>query len=96
MLNKLTNKRNNKIKDYLHKSSRYIVNQLVSKNISTLIIGKNNNWKQDINIGKKNNQNFIQIPFNIFIDMLTYKCNMEGIRVITQEESYNSVKSCFS
>ena len=90
MLNKLTNKRNNKIKDYLHKSSRYIVNQLVSKNISTLIIGKNNNWKQDINIGKKNNQNFIQIPFNIFIDMLTYKCNMEGIRVITQEESYSS------
>jgi len=87
---KLNNKRNNKIKDYLHKSSKYIVNQLVSKNISTLIIGKNKNWKQDINIGKRNNQNFVNIPFYMFINMLKYKCKLEGISIIEQEESYTS------
>lgn len=63
-INKLTNKRNNKVKNYLHKASRMLVNQLVSKNICTLVIGHTKYWKQDINIGKVNNQNFTQIPFN--------------------------------
>lgn len=87
---KLTNKRNNKIKDYLHKSSRYLVNQLVSKNISKLIIGYNKNWKQDINIGKKNNQNFVNIPYLIYINQLKYKCELEGIEILLNEESYTS------
>lgn len=87
---KLTDKRNNKIKDYLHKSSRYLVNQLVSKNISKLIIGYNKNWKQDINIGKKNNQNFVNIPFLNYINQLKYKCELEGIEVILNEENYTS------
>lgn len=89
-LYKLTNRRNNKIKDYLHKSSRYLVNQLVSKNISTLIIGYNGTWKQDIKIGKRNNQNFVSIPFYTLINMIKYKCKLEGILVIEQEESYTS------
>lgn len=87
---KLTDKRNNKITDYLHKSSRYIVNQLVSKDISQLIIGYNKLWKQDISIGKRNNQNFVNIPFYKFISMLEYKCKLEGIKTVTQEESYTS------
>lgn len=89
-IKKLTNKRNNKINDYLHKSSKILVNQLVSNNINTLVIGNNKNWKQDINIGKRNNQNFVQIPHNTFINMLIYKCKLEGINVILQEESYTS------
>lgn len=86
----LTNKRNNKIKDYLHKASRLLVNQLVSNDISTVVIGHNKEWKQDINIGKKNNQKFVQIPFNTFINMITYKAQMKGIKVIQREESYTS------
>jgi len=66
------------------------VNQLVSKNISKLIIGYNKNWKQDINIGKKNNQNFVNIPYLIYINQLKYKCELEGIEVILNEESYTS------
>jgi putative transposase len=89
-INKLSNKRNNKINDYLHKSSRFLVNQLVSKNISKLIIGYNKQWKQDINIGKRNNQNFVNIPFYKFIFMLKYKCELEGVEVILNEESYTS------
>lgn len=86
----LTNKRNNKIKDYLHKSSRILVNQLVSNNVSKIVIGHNKEWKQDINIGKRNNQNFVQIPYNQFIQMITYKAQLQGIKVIQREESYTS------
>ena len=94
-LQNLTLKRNNKIKDYFHKASRYIVNQLVNQSINTLIIGKNDGWKQETNIGKKNNQNFVNIPHNMFVNQLKYKCQLEGINVIEQEESYTSKVSFF-
>ena len=86
----LTNKRNNKIKDYLHKASRILVNQLVSNNVSLVVIGHNKEWKQDINIGKVNNQKFVQIPYNQLIQMITYKSELQGIKVIQREESYTS------
>lgn len=86
----LTNKRNNKVTDYLHKTSRLLVNQLVSKGITTLVIGKNKNMKQDINIGKVNNQNFVQLPIMRFVDLMKYKCELEGIKVLFNEESYTS------
>ena len=86
----VTEKRNNRVKDYLHKSSRKIVNFLVSNRISTLVIGYNEEWKQNINIGKQNNQSFVTIPFLIFVHQLEYKCKLEGINVILTEESYTS------
>nr|DAK44531.1 MAG TPA: endonuclease [Herelleviridae sp.] len=86
----ITNIRNNKVKDYLHKSSRKIVNFLVSNKISTLIIGYNEEWKQNINLGRTNNQSFTNIPFYTFINQLDYKCKLEGINVILTEESYTS------
>lgn len=89
----LSRKRDNKINDYLHKASRYIVNQLVSRNVTDLIIGHNNNWKQGANLGKKMNQNFVSIPFNRFIDMLRYKCTLVGISVHIIDESYTSKAS---
>lgn len=91
----LASKRNNKVNDYLHKASRELVNQLVSKDISTLVIGKNVNMKQDINIGKVNNQNFVQLPIMKFADIVKYKCELEGITVIFNEESYTSKCSFF-
>lgn len=87
---RLTNKRNNKVNDYLHKTSRYLVNQLVSSNITKVVIGYNKGWKQDINIGHKNNQNFVQIPYRKLVDMIIYKCRLVGIEVIEQNESYSS------
>lgn len=86
----ITLKRNNKVKDYLHKSSRVVINHLVSNNINTLVIGKNGGWKQEINIGKRNNQNFVQIPHTQFMEMLTYKAKLEGIEIVITEESYTS------
>lgn len=87
---KLWNRRKNKINDYLHKASRYLVNHLVSNEIDTLVIWYNKEWKQETKLWKVNNQNFVSIPFQRLIEMLSYKCRLEGIQVVIQEESYTS------
>lgn len=89
-LERLTDKRNLKIKKYLHNASRKIINLCKSQNIGNIVIGHNKGWKQEVNIGKKNNQNFVSIPFNMFIHQLKYKGKMEGINVMVTEESYTS------
>jgi putative transposase len=89
-IEKLTLKRNNKIEDYMHKASRMLVDKLVEFNIGTLVIGKNDGWKTGVNIGDRNNQNFVLIPHSKFIKMLEYKCKLVGIDVIFQDESYTS------
>jgi len=89
-LERLSNKRSNKISDYLHKSSRIIVDYCLNNEINTLIIGYNKEWKQKINIGKVNNQKFVNIPHSKFLFMLKYKCQLEGINFIENEESYTS------
>lgn len=87
--------RMNKINDYLHKCSSDLINQAVSNGFNTIIIGKNQSWKQEINLGTKNNQNFVQIPFNKLISKIRYKASLNGIRVIETEESYTSKCSFF-
>ena len=94
-LKQLDFKRNNKVKNYLHNASRLLVNHLVSLGVSKVIIGKNPNWKQEINIGKVNNDNFVKIPHAIFIEQLEYKLKLEGVEVIIREESYTSKCSFF-
>ena len=92
-LNKLTAIRNNKVDTYLHQASRTIIKYLLQNQIGTLVIGNNAQWKTNINIGKKNNQNFVQIPHTKFIKQLTYKAQLLGITVIITEESYTSKAS---
>ena len=89
-LTTLTDKRNRKIKHYLHWASRYIVDWMVRERLGTLIIGHNVGWKQQVNIGSVNNQNFVAIPHSTFIHMLTYKAQLSGIKVIVQDEGYTS------
>ena len=92
-MQRITNKRNRRIDHYMHTASRWIVDDLVAYGIGTLVIGKNDGWKQEANMGKRNNQNFVQIPHARFIAMLTYKAELAGIRVIITEESYTSKAS---
>ncbi|NEQ35521.1 MAG: IS200/IS605 family element transposase accessory protein TnpB [Okeania sp. SIO3I5] len=92
-IKKLSTKRNLKIDDYLHKTSRYIINHLIEHQIGILVIGNNPNWKQSLNLGPKNNQNFVQIPFFKLIEQLKYKAKLVGIKVIINEESYTSKAS---
>lgn len=89
-INKLNLKRKNKVDNYLHNSSKQIVNYCIENQINTIVVGKNDGWKQDSEMSKQNNQNFISIPHSRFIDMLKYKCEIEGIKVITKNESYTS------
>jgi len=86
----MDDKRYWRVQDIFHKASRTIVDMLVKEKVGTLIIGKNVGWKQNSNMGYKNNQKFCFIPHARFIDMLTYKAQMEGINVICREESYTS------
>jgi putative transposase len=92
-MERMTNKRNRRIDHYMHTASRSIIDLLVAEGIGTLVIGKNDGWKQDIEMGKRNNQNFVQIPHARFISMLTYKAELVGITVLLTEESYTSKAS---
>jgi putative transposase len=89
-LERLTNQRNHQVQHFLHAASRQVITELVKHGIDRLIIGKNDGWKQHINIGKRNNQQFVQVPHARFIEMLTYKAKEQGIEVILTEESYTS------
>ena len=92
-IKELGKKREFKISDYFHKVSKDLVNYLVSRNINTLIIGNNKGWKQNTNLGKVNNQNFVQIPFYKLIQKLEYKCKLVGISVEIISEEYTSKAS---
>lgn len=89
-IKKFTHYRNNFIEDKIHKVSRFIVDYCIENNIGKIVIGKNNQWKTGINIGKKNNQKFVNIPHSKLIDKILYKCEMIGIEVKLNEESYTS------
>ena len=89
-LKQIYSKRNARIEDYLHKVSRSIVNNAIKYNIGTVVVGYNKGWKDSINIGKRNNQTFVQIPFSSLLHKLEYKCKQCGIEFIKNEESYTS------
>jgi putative transposase len=92
-LEKIHHKRFNQIKDLFHKASFQVIKTALDEDIDTIIIGQNNDWKQNINIGKKNNQSFTTIPHSLLIQMITYKAKSHGIKVIPTEESYTSKAS---
>lgn len=86
----LTDNRKWAIMDILHKLSRYIVNLALELKVKTIAIGKNPGWKQKIKIGKKNNQNFVNIPFAKLIKLVKYKAEEVGIDVLDPTEEYTS------
>ncbi|MGO1369377.1 RNA-guided endonuclease InsQ/TnpB family protein [Senegalia sp. (in: firmicutes)] len=92
-LNRIDAKRNDKIKDFLHKASFNIVKKAIELSIDTIIIGKNKDFKENINFRKDIKLNFKGLPYNKFIKILTYKANEKGINVIVTEESYTSKAS---
>jgi putative transposase len=92
-MERMTNKRNRRIDHYMHTTSKRIIDLLVQEGIGLLCIGKNDAWKQGCELGKRTNQNFVQIPHARFIQMLTYKAELVGITVKITEESYTSKAS---
>ena len=92
-LDRLWLKRNNKISYEIHKVTKFLANYFDERDVSKVIIGNNSGWKNGINLGKRNNQNFVNIPYTKFINQLTYKCQLLGITVVVREESYTSKAS---
>lgn len=89
-LRRLNNYRNFWIEDHIHKVSRYIVNHCIDNNIGSLVIGLNKGWKNGINLGKRINQKFVEIPFSKLVEKISCKCKLAGIGFQTNEESYTS------
>ncbi len=89
-IQRLYQKRNNYMQDFMHKASKLTVDYLLANKVRYLVIGNNKEWKQNCNLGKKTNQTFVQIPFLSYIEKLTYKAEEVGIVVKTTEESYTS------
>lgn len=89
-LRRLSFRRNMFMQNFLHQCSSLIIKALIERKIETLIIGLNEDWKQNINLGKITNQNFVSIPHKELVNQLIYKCEEIGISVILTEESYTS------
>ena len=89
----LAYRRKNQVNDYLNKAARYIINFCLSRKIGTIIVGYNPTLKQSTNMGKRNNQNFVQIPIFTLRAKLESLCERYGLNYIEQEESYTSKAS---
>jgi putative transposase len=90
MVEKIGLNRYLKLQDYMHKASNQVIQYCLKNDIGKIVIGKNKDWKQNINIGKVNNQKFVNIPFESLISKIEYKAKNHNIEVILQEESYTS------
>jgi putative transposase len=90
LMERITIRRNRQMTHYMHTQSHRIIELLVEEGIGTLVIGKNDGWKQQIAIGRRNNQNFVQVPHTRFIQLLTYKAELVGITVVVTNESHTS------
>ena len=93
LIQRITTKRNNRAKDYIRKTARYIVNYCIEHNIGTIVCGYNGDFKRFINLGKVTNQQFTQISFGSLREQLANLCEQYGMRYIEQEESYTSKSS---
>lgn len=82
--------RENQINNYFHKVTHHFVNYCIANDIDTVIIGRNQQWKDNINLGKRANQNFVSIPFGRLYNLLRYKLELNGITYIETEESHTS------
>ena len=89
-LDGITFKRYQRIKNYMHNASSYIVKWCAENDIDTLVVGKNKEWKQNASMSKGSNQKFVDIPYQMLLQQLKYKCENAGIKYIETEESYSS------
>lgn len=86
-------RRYRRIQDLLHKASRMVINYCLAHDLGKLIIGVNKGWKQEVDMGRRNNQHFVMLPHAMFVSMLRYKAQENGMEVVVREESYTSQAS---
>ena len=91
----LLRRRNNCVRDYMSKAGKLLTEYCVEHNIGNLIVGYRKDFQKNSHLGKRNNQNFVNLPYGYLVKKLDYLCRMKGIRLILQEESYTSKASFF-
>lgn len=89
----LADKRNRQVNDYMSKTAKKIINYCIAHNIGMLVVGYNETFQQNTDIGRQNNQNFVNIPYGKLRSKLEYLCELNGIAFVKQEESYTSKAS---
>ena len=89
-IHRLRRKRDNKLNDLFHKLSRALINYCVTHEIGTIVVGYNEGWKQKCRMGRRNNQNFVNIPFHRLINQIQYKAELVGIDVVKVNEDHTS------
>lgn len=89
-IQRLYQKRNNYMQNFMHQASKKTVDYLVENEVKYLVIGNNKKWKQNSKLGKRTNQTFVQIPYDKYIKLLTYKAQEQGILVYITDESFTS------
>ena len=92
-IHRLWRNREMKLQAELHKITSFLSLYFDEMSVEKVFIGKNTGWKQEVALGKKTNQTFVNIPYKTVISQLTYKCKLRGIEVVEQEESYTSKAS---
>ena len=88
-------KHHHRVNDYMNKTARYVINYCIDHDIGTLVIGSNDDFQRSSNIGRANNQTFVNIPLSKLRNKLKYLCELNDIRYVEQEESYTSKASFF-
>ena len=88
-----TRDRNNKVNDYMNKTARKVINYCIEHDIGKLVVGYNEDFQRSTDLGRKNNQTFVNIPYGRLRDKLEYLCRLNGIEYVKQEESYTSQAS---
>jgi len=89
-LERITNNRNKRISDFMHKTSQFLIDYCLDNNIGNIVIGRLKNIKPEITLGKRNNQNFVLIPLEKLKALIKYKALLLGIKVYEINESYTS------
>jgi putative transposase len=94
-LARATQSRNNQVRDFIKKSARIIIDKCLDAGIGKIVFGWNQGMKNEIDNGRRNNQNFVQVPFTALRETLKYLCERHGIEFVAVEESYTSKMSFF-
>ncbi|MEG4251402.1 transposase [Microcoleus sp. Pol10D4] len=92
-LARLTEKRNRRMRDAVNKAARLVANHCIKNGIGVIVFGWNKRQKDSANMGKKTNQQFVQIPTARLKYRIAQLCEQYGIKFVETEESYTSKAS---
>jgi putative transposase len=92
-LDRVTRKRNHQMRDGINKAAKLIISHCLKYNVSNIVCGWNQGFKSNVNMGKKNNQKFVQMPLGKLKDRLSQLCDLHGIEFVETEEAYTSKAS---